>query len=36
LFVNKSERWSNPSAKLLQGQAWESARSHVCRALFRL
>ncbi|CAD5983138.1 MAG: Tn3 family transposase [Dolichospermum sp.] len=33
LFVNKSERWSNPSAKLLQGQAWESARSHVCRAL---
>lgn len=33
LFVNKSERWSNPSAKLLQGQAWESARSHICRAL---
>ena len=33
LFVDKSERWSNPSAKLLQGQAWESARSHVCRAL---
>jgi hypothetical protein len=33
LFVNQSERWSNPSAKLLQGSAWESARSHVCRAL---
>ena len=33
LFVNKSERWSNPAVKLLQGQAWESARSHVCRAL---
>ena len=33
LFVNKSERWSNPAAKLLQGQAWESARSHVCRAM---
>jgi TnpA family transposase len=33
LFVNKSEHWSNPAAKLLQGQAWESARSHVCRAL---
>lgn len=33
VFVNKSERWSNPSAKLLQGQAWETARSHICRAL---
>ena len=33
LFVSPSERWSNPSAKLLHGQAWESARSHVCRAL---
>jgi hypothetical protein len=33
LFVNKSENWSNPAVKLLQGQAWESARSHVCRAL---
>lgn len=33
LFVSKSEYWSNPAAKLLQGQAWESARSHVCRAL---
>jgi TnpA family transposase len=33
LFVKKSENWSNPAAKLLQGQAWESARSHVCRAL---
>lgn len=33
LFVQKSENWSNPAAKLLQGQAWETARSHVCRAL---
>lgn len=33
LFVSPSERWSNPQAKLLQGRAWESARSHVCRAL---
>ena len=33
IFVTPSERWSNPQAKLLQGQAWESARPHVCRAL---
>ncbi|MBD2309539.1 Tn3 family transposase [Chroococcidiopsis sp. FACHB-1243] len=33
LFTSPSERWSNPGAKLLQGQAWESARSHVCRVL---
>lgn len=33
LFTHPSERWSNPAAKLLQGQAWESARPHVCRAL---
>ncbi|MBE9039602.1 Tn3 family transposase [Oscillatoriales cyanobacterium LEGE 11467] len=33
LFVSKGERWSNPRAKLLQGQAWESARASVCRTL---
>jgi hypothetical protein len=33
LFVSESERWNNPAAKLLQGQAWESSRSLVCRAL---
>lgn len=33
LFVAKGERWSNPRAKLLQGQAWESARGSVCRTL---
>ncbi len=33
LFVTPSERWSNPRAKLLQGQAWESARASVCRTL---
>ena len=33
LFVTPSERWSNPRVKLLQGQAWESARASVCRIL---
>ncbi len=33
LFVTPSVRWSNPQAKLLQGQAWESKRPHVCRVL---
>ncbi len=33
IFTNPSERWSNPGVKLLQGYAWESARTHVCRAL---
>jgi TnpA family transposase len=33
LFVIPSERWSNPSAKLLQGQAWEGVRAQVCRTL---
>ena len=33
LFVSKGERWSNPRAKLLKGDAWESARTSVCRTL---
>ena len=33
LFVSQGDRWSNPRAKLLQGKAWESARSSVCRTL---
>lgn len=33
LFVSPSVRWSNPHAKLLQGQAWESERARVCRTL---
>ena len=33
IFVTPSERWGDPRAKLLQGQAWEAARSHVCRTL---
>jgi hypothetical protein len=33
LFVSQGERWSNPRAKLLKGDAWESARTSVCRTL---
>jgi hypothetical protein len=33
LFVSKGERWSNPRAKLIKGDAWESARTSVCRTL---
>src|SRR5271165_7155880 len=35
IFLTPSERWADPRAKLLQGQAWEAARSSVCRALGR-
>jgi hypothetical protein len=33
IFVHKSLRYSDPRAKLLQGAAWEAARSGVCRTL---
>ena len=33
LFVSPSLRWGNPRAKLLQGDAWVSARPNVCRTL---
>jgi len=33
IFVNPSERWCNPRAKLLHGAGWESLRAHVCRTL---
>lgn len=33
LFVSPSRRWSDPRAKLLQGDAWASARPTVCRTL---
>jgi hypothetical protein len=33
LYVSSGEKWSNPRAKLLQGKAWESARTSVCRTL---
>jgi hypothetical protein len=33
VFVEPSERWSDPRAKLLSGAAWEAVRSGVLRAL---
>jgi TnpA family transposase len=33
VFVEPSERWSDPRAKLLSGAAWEAARPGVLRAL---
>jgi hypothetical protein len=33
IFVTPSERWGDPRAKLLQGEAWEGKRAQVCRTL---
>jgi TnpA family transposase len=33
VYVTPSERWGDPRAKLLRGQAWEAARLDVCRML---
>src|SRR6516225_3254394 len=33
VYVTPSERWGDPRAKLLRGQAWEAARADVCRML---
>jgi hypothetical protein len=35
VFLTRSERWADPRAKLLQGQAWDAARSSICRTLGR-
>lgn len=35
IYVNRSERWGDPRAKLLCGAAWEAVRSQVCRTLQR-
>jgi TnpA family transposase len=35
VYVVGSERWGDPRAKLLQGQAWEAARPQICRTLER-
>jgi TnpA family transposase len=35
LFVPAGRRWGDPHARLLQGPAWEKARSRVCRTLGR-
>lgn len=33
VFVERSERYGDPRAELLQGDAWLEARADVCRAL---
>ncbi|MEJ7843537.1 MAG: Tn3 family transposase [Rubrobacter sp.] len=33
VFISPSERWADPRAKLLSGEAWEAARPRVRRAL---
>lgn len=35
VFVEPSERWGDPRAKLLQGEQWENVRIQVCRTLGR-
>lgn len=35
VFVERSERYGDPRAELLQGQAWLDVRDDVCRALER-
>lgn len=35
VFVEPSERWGDPRAKLLQGEQWENVRVQVCRTLGR-
>ncbi len=33
MFVTPSNRWHDPRAQLLQGQAWEAAKPRICRVL---
>ncbi len=33
IYVEASERWSDPRAKLLQGAEWEAKRTNICRML---
>ncbi|MDC0948373.1 Tn3 family transposase [Gammaproteobacteria bacterium] len=33
VYVDVSERWGDPRAKLLNGRAWEKKRINVCRSL---
>ncbi len=33
VFVERSGRWGDPRAKLLQGEAWEAARPQILRSL---
>jgi TnpA family transposase len=33
IYVEASERWSDPRAKLLQGAEWQAKRTNICRTL---
>ena len=33
IYVEASERWGDPRAKLLQGRDWEAKRTNICRSL---
>lgn len=33
IYVEASERWSDPRSKLLQGAEWENKRTNICRTL---
>ncbi len=33
VYVENSDRWGDPRAKLLQGAAWQANRAQVCRSL---
>ena len=33
VFVEGSERWGDPRAKLLDGEAWTSSRAQICQSL---
>lgn len=35
IFLTDSQRWGDPRAKLLQGEAWREARPAICRTLGR-
>ena len=35
VFVNPSERWGDPRAKLLQPEQWEGIRAQICQTLGR-
>src|SRR5207249_2755761 len=35
VFVEPSERWGDPRARLLQGEQWEGIRAQICQTLGR-
>ena len=33
IYVEASDRWGDPRAKLLKGESWEANKHQICRAL---